>query len=71
LIVIEVESEYRFVARCLSGRGPKGELDAPVAAECKITDLVRRLKLIQWSDSSMIAIRVELEYKSVARSLCG
>jgi hypothetical protein len=67
-IAIGVEIEYRFVARSLSGRGPKGELDAPITAESKITDLLRRLKLIRQSDSSMIAIGVEQEYRSVARS---
>jgi hypothetical protein len=54
-----VEAEYRFVARSLSGRGPKGEPDALIAAESEIADLVRWLKLIRRSDSSMIAIGVE------------
>jgi hypothetical protein len=62
-----VESEYISVARSLSGRGPKGETDAPIVAESEIIDLVRRLKLIRRSDSSMIAIRVETEYRSVGR----
>jgi hypothetical protein len=69
LIVIGVESEYRSVARSLSGWGPKGEPDAPIATESEIADLVRRLKLIWRSDSSMIAIGVEQEYRSVGRSL--
>jgi hypothetical protein len=66
-----VEAEYRSIARSISRWGPKGELDAPIVAESKITDLLRRLKLIQQSDSSILAIGVELEYRFVARSLSG
>jgi hypothetical protein len=69
LIAIEVEPECRSVARSLFGWGPKREPDTPIAAESEITDLVRRLKLIRRSNSSMLAIKVEPEYKSVARSL--
>jgi hypothetical protein len=69
LIAIGVELEYRSIARSLSIRGPKGEPDVSIAAESEITDLLRRLKLIQRSDSSMLAIGVEPEYRSVARSL--
>jgi hypothetical protein len=69
LITIGVEPYYRFVARSFSGRGPKGEPDALITVESKITDSVRRLKLIRRSNSSMIAIRVEPEYRSVGRSL--
>jgi hypothetical protein len=47
LIAIGVERECRSAARSLSGQGPKEELDALVAAERDITDLVRRLKLIR------------------------
>jgi hypothetical protein len=61
LIAIGVELECRSVARTLSGRDPKGEPDALIAAKSEIADLVRRLKLIRQSDSSMIAIRVETE----------
>jgi hypothetical protein len=71
LIAIGVELECKSVARYLSRRGPKGESDALVVAESEITDLVRRLKLIRWSDLSMIAIRVEPDYRSVTRSLSG
>jgi hypothetical protein len=71
LIAIGVESECRYIARSLSGRGPKGEPDAPIAAESEITDLVRRLKLIQQSDSSILAIGVEPEYRSIVRLLSG
>jgi hypothetical protein len=71
LIVIRVETEYRSVARFLSVRGPKGESDAPIAAESEIVDLVSRLKLIRRSDSSKIVIKVELEYRSVGRLLSG
>jgi hypothetical protein len=68
LIAIRVETEYRSVARSLSGCGPKGELDDPITAEGEIVNLLRRLKLIQRSDSSMLAIGIELEYKSVSIS---
>jgi hypothetical protein len=71
LIAIGVETEYRSVARSLSKRGPKGEPDALITAESEIVDLVRRLKLIRGSDSSIIAIGVEPEYRSVRRSLSG
>jgi hypothetical protein len=69
LIAIKVEPECRSVTRSLSGRGPKGESDASIATESEITDLLRMLKLIQRSDSSMIAIRIEPDYKSVTSSL--
>jgi hypothetical protein len=69
LITIGVELEYRSVTRSLSRWGPRGEPDAPIAAESELTDLLRQLKLTPRSDSSMIAIRVESEYRSVARSL--
>jgi hypothetical protein len=69
LIAIRVEPEYRFVVRSLSGWGPKREPDVPTTADSEVTDLFRLLKLIQRSDSSMITIEVEPEYKSVARSL--
>jgi hypothetical protein len=71
LIAIGIEPECRFVARSLFGWGPKGELDAPITTESEIVDLLRRLKLICRSDSSMLAIGVELEYRFVARSLSG
>jgi hypothetical protein len=71
LIAIGVETEYRSVARSLSKRGPKGEPDALIAVESEIMDLVRRLKLIRGSDSSIIAIGVEPEYRSVRISLSG
>jgi hypothetical protein len=51
--------------------GPKGELNAPIAAESEMTDLLRLLKLIWQPDMSMLAIMVELEYRSVTRSLYG
>jgi hypothetical protein len=69
LIAIGVEPECRSVARSLSGCGPKEESDAPIVAESEIMDLLKRLKLIRWSDLSMIAIGVEPEYISLARSL--
>jgi hypothetical protein len=71
LIAIGIESKYRYVARSLSGRGPKGEPNTLIVAKSKTTNILRRLKLIWRSDSSMIAFGVELEYRSVAISLSG
>jgi hypothetical protein len=71
LIAIGVEPECRSVARSLSEWGTKGELDAPITVESEITDLLRRLKLIWWSDSSMISIEIEIDYRFVAISLSG
>jgi hypothetical protein len=45
LIAIGVEPEYRFVSRPLSRWGPKGELNASIATEGEISDLLRWLKL--------------------------
>jgi hypothetical protein len=47
LIAIGVEPEYRSVATSLSGRGPKGEPNAPIAVESEVTDFFRLLKLIR------------------------
>jgi hypothetical protein len=69
LITIGVEPEYRSVSIPLSGWGPKGEPNAPIAAESEMMDLLRLLKLIWQSDLSMLAIGVETEYRSVTRSL--
>jgi hypothetical protein len=69
LIAIGVEPDYRFISRSLFGWGPKVEPNAPVAAESEMTDLFRLLKLIWQPDLSMLAISVELEYRSVTRSL--
>jgi hypothetical protein len=71
LIAIGVEPECRSIARSLSGRGPKGEPDAPITAESEIADLLMSLKLIRRSELSMLTIEVELEYRSVATSLSG
>jgi hypothetical protein len=71
MLAIGVELEYRFEARSLSGWGPKGDLNAPIAVGSEVADFLRRLKLIRRSDSSMIAISVEPNYRSVARSLSG
>jgi hypothetical protein len=46
-MAIAVEQERRSVPRSFSRRGPKGESDAPIAAESEIMDLVMRLKLIR------------------------
>jgi hypothetical protein len=46
LIAIEVEPEYRSISRSLFGWGPKGELNAPIAAESEMIDLLMLLKLI-------------------------
>jgi hypothetical protein len=71
LIAIRVEPEHKSVSRSLFGWGPKGESNAPIAAESEMTDLLRLLKLIWQSDMSMLAIGVELEYRSITRSLSG
>jgi hypothetical protein len=71
LITIRVEPEYRSVARSISGQGSKGELNASIATESEIVDLLRRLMLIRRSDSSMLAIGEGLWYRFVARSLSG
>jgi hypothetical protein len=46
LIAIGVEPEYRSVSKSLSGWGPKGKPNAPIAAESEMMDLLRLLKLI-------------------------
>jgi hypothetical protein len=69
LIAIGVETEYRSVSRSLSGWGPKGEPNASMTAESEMIDLLRLLKLIWQPDSSMLAIGVQPEYRSVTRSL--
>jgi hypothetical protein len=71
LIAIRVEPEYRSVCRSLSGWGPKGEPNVPIATESEMTDLLRLLKLIWQPDLSMLAIGVESEYRSVTRLLSG
>jgi hypothetical protein len=71
IIAIGIETEYRSITRSLSRWGPKGQSNAPIAAESEIADFLSRLKLIQRSDSSMLAIRLEPQYRSVARSLSG
>jgi hypothetical protein len=71
LIAIGVEPEYRFVSRSLSTWGPKGEPNTPIAIESEMMDLLRLLKLIWQLNMSMLAIRVEPEYRSVTRSLSG
>jgi hypothetical protein len=69
LIAIGVESGYRSISRSLSGWGPKGESNAPITAESEMTNLLGLLKLIWQLDLSMLAIRVETEYRYVTRSL--
>jgi hypothetical protein len=56
MLAIGIESEYRSVSRSLSGWGPKGEHNAPIADKSKVADFLGLLKLIWRSDSSMIAI---------------
>jgi hypothetical protein len=46
MLAIGVEPEYRSITRSLSGWGPKGEPNAPIAAESEVTDFLRLLKLI-------------------------
>jgi hypothetical protein len=38
MLTIGVESEYRSIARSLSGFGPKGELKAPIAAGSEVAN---------------------------------
>jgi hypothetical protein len=68
-MAIGVETEYRSISRSLSRWGPKGDPNASIAAESKMTDLLRLLKLIWQPDLSMLAIGVETKYRSVSRSL--
>jgi hypothetical protein len=42
MIAIRVEIEYRYVARSLSGWGPKGESNASIADESEVTYFLRR-----------------------------
>jgi hypothetical protein len=46
MLAIGVETEYRSVSRSFSVWGPKGELNAPIAAESEVTNFLRLLKLI-------------------------
>jgi hypothetical protein len=46
MLSIGVEREYRSVTRSLSGWGPKGESNAPIAAESEVVDFLKLLKLI-------------------------
>jgi hypothetical protein len=46
MLAIEIEPEYKSVTRSLSGWGPKGELNAPIADDSKVADFLRLLKLI-------------------------
>jgi hypothetical protein len=71
LIDIGIEWDYRSISRSLSGWGPKGEPNAPITAKSELTDLLRLLNLIWQPDMSMLAIRVESEYRFVTRSLSG
>jgi hypothetical protein len=69
LIPIGVEIEYTYVVRSLSGQGFKGEPNVPIATGSEVADLLRWLKSTWRSDSFMIVIEVETEYRSVRRSL--
>jgi hypothetical protein len=69
LIAIGVLTEYRSVARSLSGWGPKGEPNALIAAESEVADFLRLLQLIWRSDSSMIAIAARSEVADFLRLL--
>jgi hypothetical protein len=46
MLAIGVEPEYRSISRSFSGWGPKGESNAPNAAESEVVDFLRLLKLI-------------------------
>jgi hypothetical protein len=41
MLAIGVEIEYRSVTRSLSGWGPKGDPNAPIAAESEVVDFLR------------------------------
>jgi hypothetical protein len=69
MLAIEIEGEYRSVARSLSGWGPKGEPSDSITAGSEVVDFLRMLKLILQLDSSISAIEVEPEYRSISRSL--
>jgi hypothetical protein len=51
MIVIGVESEYRFVARSLFEYGPKGEPNALIAAGSEVMNFMRRRRSCSWSSS--------------------
>jgi hypothetical protein len=42
MIAIGVESKFRSIIRSLSGRGPKGEPNVPIASGIEVTDFLRR-----------------------------
>jgi hypothetical protein len=69
ILAIGVETEYRYVTRSLYGWGPKGEPNAPIAADSEIADFLRLLKLIWRSDLSMIAIAAGSEITDFLRLL--
>jgi hypothetical protein len=46
MVAIGVEPEYRSISRSLSRWGPKGEPNALIAAESKVTNFLMLLKLI-------------------------
>jgi hypothetical protein len=46
MLAIGLEPEYRSISRSLSGWGPKGEPNTPIATECEVTDFLRLLMLI-------------------------
>jgi hypothetical protein len=46
MLAIRIEPKYRSVTISLSGWGPKGDLNAPIAAESEVADFLRLLKLI-------------------------
>jgi hypothetical protein len=71
LIVIEVEPEYRYVSISLSRWGLKVEPNTPIVVESEMTDLLTLLKLIWQPDLFMLAIGVEVEYRSVTRLFSG
>jgi hypothetical protein len=69
MLGIGVELEYRSVTRLLFGWGPKGESNAPIAAESEVMDFLWLLKLIWRSDSSMIATAIGSEITDFLRLL--
>jgi hypothetical protein len=46
MLAIGVELEYKSITRSLFGWGPKGESNAPIAAESEVADFLMLFKLI-------------------------
>jgi hypothetical protein len=49
MIAIRIGPEYRSVTISLSGWGPKGESNAPIAVGSEVTDFLRRRRSCVYS----------------------